>query len=75
MYYTATWVSPPPLTGHFTSDLDTYIHHVADRLNDDRFAAALAAQVDKARRDPQYRAAHLRYSVALVTISSSTFAY
>jgi Ser-tRNA(Ala) deacylase AlaX len=54
---------PPPLTGHFATDLDTYIHHVADRLNDDRFAAALAAQVDKARRDSQYRAAHLRYSV------------
>ena len=54
---------PPPLTGQFTVDLDNYIGHVADRLNDDRFAAALAAQVDKARRDPQYRAAHLRYAV------------
>jgi len=54
---------PPPLTGRFADDLDTYLHHVADRLNDDRFAAALAAQVDKARRDPQYRAAHLRYAV------------
>lgn len=54
---------PPPLTGDFATDLDTYIRHVAERLNDDRFAAALAAQVDKARRDPQYRAAHLRYAV------------
>ncbi len=53
----------PPLTGDFAADLDTFLHHVADRLNDDRFAAALAAQVDKARRDPQYRAAHRRYSV------------
>lgn len=54
---------PPTLTGHFAADLDAYIRHVADRLNDDRFAAALAAQVDKARRDPHYRAAHLRYAV------------
>jgi len=54
---------PPALTGRFTDDLEAYLHHVADRLNDDRFAAALAAQVDKARRDPQYRAAHLRYAV------------
>ncbi len=54
---------PPPLTGDFTTDLDAYLRHVAERLNDDRFAAALAAQVDKARRDPQYRAAHLRYAV------------
>ena len=54
---------PPPLTGDVTADLDAYLQHVADRLNDDRFAAALAAQVDKARRDAQYRAAHLRYAV------------
>jgi TetR/AcrR family transcriptional regulator, regulator of autoinduction and epiphytic fitness len=54
---------PPPLTGDFATDLDRYINHVAERLNDDRFAAALAAQVDKARRDPQYRAAHLHYAV------------
>jgi TetR/AcrR family transcriptional regulator, regulator of autoinduction and epiphytic fitness len=54
---------PPPLTGDFTADIDRYIHHVAERLNDARFAAALAAQVDKARRDPQYRAAHLHYAV------------
>ncbi|MEZ5376082.1 MAG: TetR/AcrR family transcriptional regulator [Acidimicrobiales bacterium] len=54
---------PPPLTGEFEVDLDHYLAHVCERLNDDRFAAALAAQVDKARRDPQYRAAHLDYSV------------
>jgi TetR/AcrR family transcriptional regulator, regulator of autoinduction and epiphytic fitness len=54
---------PPALTGDFAVDLDRYIEHVADRLNDERFAAALAAQVDKARRDPQYRAAHLQYAV------------
>ena len=54
---------PPPLTGDFSADLERYIRHVAGRLNDDRFAAALAAQVDKARRDPQYRAAHLNYAV------------
>jgi TetR/AcrR family transcriptional regulator, regulator of autoinduction and epiphytic fitness len=54
---------PPEATGDFAADLDAYIRHVADRLNDDRFAAALAAQVDKARRDPQYRAAHLHYAV------------
>lgn len=54
---------PPALTGDFATDLDAYVHHVAERLNDDLFAAALAAQVDKARRDPQYRAAHLRYAV------------
>jgi AcrR family transcriptional regulator len=54
---------PPALTGEFATDLDGYIRHVADRLNDDRFAAALAAQVDKARRDRQYRAAHLHYAV------------
>jgi TetR/AcrR family transcriptional regulator, regulator of autoinduction and epiphytic fitness len=54
---------PPPLTGNFRTDLGRYIDHVAERLNEDRFAAALAAQVDKARRDPQYRAAHLHYAV------------
>jgi TetR/AcrR family transcriptional regulator, regulator of autoinduction and epiphytic fitness len=54
---------PPSSTGDFATDLDGYIRHVADRLNDDRFASALAAQVDKARRDPQYRAAHLQYAV------------
>jgi AcrR family transcriptional regulator len=60
---TTTDRQPPTVTGDFTTDLDGYIHHVAERLSDDRFAAALAAQVDKARRDPQYRAAHLRYAV------------
>lgn len=54
---------PPERTGDVVADLDAYIRHVADRLNDDRFAAALAAQVDKARRDPQYRAAHLHDAV------------
>ena len=54
---------PPARTGDFVTDLDAYLRHVADRLNDDHFAAALAAQVDKARRDPQYRAAHLHYAV------------
>jgi len=54
---------PPSLTGDFATDVRGYVHHVAERLNDDRFAAALAAQVDKARRDPQYRAAHLQYAV------------
>lgn len=42
---------------------ERYLDHVAHRLNDDRFASALAAQVDKARRDPDYRAAHLDYSI------------
>jgi AcrR family transcriptional regulator len=54
---------PPTLTGDFSADIDRYIHHVAERLNDERFAAALSAQVDKARRDPLYRAAHLHYAV------------
>ena len=54
---------PPTLTGDFSTDIDRYIHHVAERLNDERFASALAAQVAKARRDPQYRAAHLQYAV------------
>jgi TetR/AcrR family transcriptional regulator, regulator of autoinduction and epiphytic fitness len=54
---------PPTLTGDFTTDLDAYIHHVVERLNDERFVAALAAQIDKARRDPQYREAHLQYAV------------
>jgi TetR/AcrR family transcriptional regulator, regulator of autoinduction and epiphytic fitness len=60
---TTTDRQPPPSTGDFGADLDAYIHHVAERLNDERFAAALAAQVDKARRDPLYRAAHLHYAV------------
>ncbi len=55
--------APPPPTGDAEADLRAYIQHVADRLNDDRFAAALAAQVDKARRDPAYREAHLRYAM------------
>lgn len=54
---------PPEPTGDFDTDLDRYLSHVAERLDDDRFAGALAAQVDKARRDPQYRAAHLDYAV------------
>lgn len=54
---------PPALTGDFTVDLDGYIAHVVERLDDDRFVAALAAQVDKARRDPQYREAHLQYRI------------
>ncbi|HET9116880.1 MAG TPA: TetR/AcrR family transcriptional regulator [Pseudonocardiaceae bacterium] len=57
-------MQPPALTGDFDGDITRYIHHVADRLNDERFAAALAAQVDKAQRDPAYRAAHLQYAVA-----------
>lgn len=60
---TTTDHQPPALTGDFTTDLDRYLEHVTTRLNDDRFAAALAAQVDKARRDPDYRAAHLHYSI------------
>lgn len=57
-------LGPPALTGDTERDIAGYIRHVADRLNDDRFAAALAAQIDKARRDPAYRAAHLQYAVA-----------
>jgi len=55
--------APPTPTGVFATDLRAYVQHVADRLNDNRFSAALAAQVDKARRDPAYRKAHLRYAV------------
>jgi AcrR family transcriptional regulator len=55
--------TPPVPSGSFTSDLHAYIQHIADRLNSDLFAAALAAQVDKARRDPAYRQAHLRYAL------------
>lgn len=54
---------PPVRTGDFVVDINGYIDHVVERLNDDRFVAALAAQVDKARRDPQYREAHLQYAV------------
>ncbi len=57
-------LQPPQPTGDTLSDLGDYIQHVADRLNDDRFAAALTAQIDKARRDPAYRSAHLQYAVA-----------
>lgn len=57
-------MQPPVPTGDFERDIARYIRHVADRLNDERFAAALAAQVDKAQRDPAYRAAHLQYAVA-----------
>lgn len=53
---------PPALTGDSRADLAAYVQHVADRLNDDRFAAALSAQVDKGRRDPAYRDAHLKYA-------------
>ena len=57
-------LEPPDVTGNFEVDLRGYIRHVAERLNDERFASALAAQVDKARRDPAYREAHLQYAVA-----------
>lgn len=57
-------LSPPLPTGRADRDLRAYIQHVADRLNDDRFAAALTAQIDKARRDPAYRAAQLDYAIA-----------
>ena len=57
-------LQPPPPSGDAVRDLRDYIQHVADRLNDDRFAAALTAQIDKARRDPAYRSAHLQYAVA-----------
>jgi TetR/AcrR family transcriptional regulator, regulator of autoinduction and epiphytic fitness len=55
---------PPSLTGDIVQDLRAYIQHVADRLNDERFAAALTAQIDKARRDHAYRQAHLQYAIA-----------
>jgi TetR/AcrR family transcriptional regulator, regulator of autoinduction and epiphytic fitness len=55
---------PPRPTGDVVRDLRDYIQHVADRLNDNRFAAALTAQIDKSRRDPAYRTAHLQYAVA-----------
>lgn len=57
-------LQPPAPQGDFAADVTRYIQHVADRLADDRFAAALAAQIDKARRDAQYREAHLQYAVA-----------
>ncbi len=57
-------LEPPRPTGDAVRDLREYIQHVADRLNDGRFAAALTAQIDKARRDPAYRTAHLQYAVA-----------
>ena len=57
-------MEPPVPSGDFDHDIYAYIHHVADRLNDGRFSAALAAQVDKAQRDPSYRHAHLQYAVA-----------
>jgi TetR/AcrR family transcriptional regulator, regulator of autoinduction and epiphytic fitness len=65
---------PPPLTGHFMTDLDGYIHHVVERLNDERFVAALTAQVDKARRDADYRTAHLQYAVTRNAHGRSIFA-
>jgi TetR/AcrR family transcriptional regulator, regulator of autoinduction and epiphytic fitness len=55
-------VALPSLTGRTLEDLRTYLQHVADRLNDDRFAAALAAQIDKSQRDAAYRAAHFQYA-------------
>lgn len=55
---------PPAPSGDAAADITAYVRHVADRLADDRFAAALAAQLDKAQRDPKYRAAHLQYAVA-----------
>ena len=57
-------LEPPAPTGDAAADIAAYIRHVAERLSDDRFAAALAAQLDKAQRDPKYRAAHLQYAVA-----------
>lgn len=57
-------LEPPPLTGNFEHDITRYIDHVAERLNDQRFAAALAAQIDKAQRDDDYRLAHLQYAIA-----------
>lgn len=57
-------LEPPAPTGDAASDITAYIRHVADRLGDERFVAALAAQVDKSQRDPKYRAAHLQYTVA-----------
>jgi TetR/AcrR family transcriptional regulator of autoinduction and epiphytic fitness len=53
---------PPELTGDLRADLRAFVHHVADRLNDERFAAALTAQIDKGRRDPAYREAQLAYA-------------
>lgn len=57
-------LEPPAPTGDAAADITAYIRHVADRLGDERFVAALAAQVDKSQRDPKYRAAHLQYTVA-----------
>jgi AcrR family transcriptional regulator len=54
----------PEPTNDVLHDLRAYIQHVADRLNDERFASALCAQIDKARRDVAYRQAHLQYAVA-----------
>ncbi len=54
---------PPPLTDDLHADLRTFVQHVADRLNDERFAAALTAQIDKGRRDPAYREAQLTYAI------------
>ncbi|MEY4136280.1 MAG: hypothetical protein RL205_408 [Actinomycetota bacterium] len=55
--------TPPTLTGDCRADLEAYVHHVAERLNDDKFAAALTAQIDKGRRDPAYRDAHVQYAL------------
>lgn len=63
----------PPPSGSFATDLHTYIEHIAHRLNDDLFAAALAAQVDKARRDSAYRQAHLRYALTRNEYGMSLF--
>ncbi len=57
-------MEPPEVTGDFATDITRYIRHVADRLNEERFAAALAAQIDKSQRDHTYRRAHLQYAVA-----------
>jgi len=65
-------VMPPP-SGSFAADLHAYIEHIAGRLNDDLFAAALAAQVDKARRDPAYRQAHVRYALTRNEYGMSLF--
>lgn len=66
-------LEPPVPTGDTEADLRAYVQHVADRLNDERFSAALSAQIDKSRRDPAYRDAHLKYAVARNEIGVSLF--
>ena len=52
----------PVPSGDVIADVRAFVRHVAERLNDERFAAGLSAQIDKGRRDPAYREAHLRYA-------------